>query len=122
VQILDSFGLPPAFNGAASVYRTRPADVNMSFPPRVWQTFDIRFQPATFSDGVKTSNAQLTVLHNGVKVHDAYELPNKTGAGREEGPNPLPILFQDHGNPVRFRNLWLVDHTRYPNVDAMPKI
>jgi hypothetical protein len=122
VQILDSFGLTPAFNSAASIYRTKPADVNMCLPPLAWQTYDIRFRPATFADGVKTDNARLTVWHNGVKVHDAYELPNKTGAGRAEGPDPLPILFQDHGNPVRFRNIWLVDHTQHPNVDATPKI
>ncbi|HEX6987627.1 MAG TPA: DUF1080 domain-containing protein, partial [Planctomycetaceae bacterium] len=67
-------------------------------------------------------NARLTVWHNGVKIHDDYELPSKTGAGRPEGPDPLPILFQDHGNPVRFRNVWLVDHTQHPDVDATPKI
>ncbi|MGC1274219.1 MAG: DUF1080 domain-containing protein [Planctomycetaceae bacterium] len=122
VQILDSFGQPAEFNSAASVYRTKPADLNMCFPPLTWQTYDIRFQAAKFSDGEKIADARLTVWHNGVKVHDDYELPDKTGAGRPEGPDPLPILLQDHGSPVHFRNVWLVDHIRHPDVDATPKI
>ncbi len=122
VQILDSFGDDPVFNNAASVYRTKPADLNMSFPPLAWQTYDIRFHPAKFENGTKVANTRLTVWHNGVKVHDEYEIPNKTGAGKPEGPEPMPILFQDHGNPVRFRNVWLVDHSRHPEIDATPKI
>lgn len=122
VQILDSFGQDPVFNSAGSVYRTKPADLSMSFPPLTWQSYDIRFRPAKYEDGEKVANARLTVWHNGVKIHDDYELPNKTGAGRPEGPDPMPILLQDHGDPVRFRNVWIVDHTRYPNVDATPKI
>ncbi len=122
VQILDSFGQEAVFNGAGSVYRTKPADVNMAFPPLAWQTFDIRFHPARFEDGNKVANARLTVWHNGVKIHDNYELLNKTGAGKPEGPEPLPILLQDHKNPVRFRNVWIVDHSKHPDVDATPKI
>lgn len=122
VQILDSFGQDAVFNGAGAVYRTKPSDVNMSLPPLVWQTYDIRFQAARFEDGEKVENARLTVWHNGVKVQDDYELPTKTGAGKPEGPEPMPILFQDHGDPVRFRNVWIVDNARYPNVDATPKI
>jgi hypothetical protein len=122
VQILDSFGQDPVFNSAGSVYRTKPADVNASFPPLAWQTYDIRFRPAKFDGEHKVSNARLTVWHNGVTIHDDYEIPNKTGAGRNEGPDPLPILLQDHNNPVRFRNVWIVDHTRHPHVDATPKI
>lgn len=122
VQILDSFGGDAVFNGAAAVYRTKPADLNMSFPPLAWQTYDIRFRAAKFEGDRKLENAHLTVWHNGVKVHDDYEIPNKTGAGKPEGPDPLPILLQDHGNPVRFRNIWLVDHTAHPDVDATPKI
>ncbi|MDX1970170.1 MAG: family 16 glycoside hydrolase, partial [Planctomycetaceae bacterium] len=49
--------------------------------------------------------------HNGVVVQNNVALENKTGGGRPEGPEPLPILFQNHGNPVEFRNVWLVDLT-----------
>ena len=121
VQILDSFGELPAFNTAASLYRTKPADLNMSLPPLSWQTYDIRFQAARFENGKKVADAVITVWHNGIKVQDHYAIPNKTGAGKAEGPEPFPILFQDHNNPVRFRNIWIVDHTQHPNVDATPK-
>lgn len=73
-----------------------------------WQTYDIQFQAARFDDqGNKTVPAQITVWHNGHKIHDDVKIPTKTGAGQPEGPNPLPILFQDHSNPVEFRNLWI---------------
>ena len=122
VQILDSFGNDPAFNGAGAIYRTQPADLSMSFPPLTWQTYDIRFRPARFEKGEKVANARVTVWHNGVKIHDDYEIPDKTGAGKPEGPEPLPILFQDHRDPVRFRNIWIVDHAQHPDVVATPRI
>lgn len=111
VQVLDSFGLEPAFNEAAALYRFKAPDMNMSFPPLSWQTYDIHFTAARFdADGNKTAKARITVWHNGVVVQNNVELDNKTGGGSVEGPNPLPILFQNHGNPVEFRNVWLVEH------------
>lgn len=56
----------------------------------------------------KFKNARITVVHNGVVIHDDVELPKKTGAGRQEGPESGPILLQDHGNKVQFRNIWIV--------------
>lgn len=110
VQILDSFGLDGAFNEAGSLYRQTPPDLNMAFPPLVWQTYDIWFTPPRFAaDGkTKTANARLTLLHNGVPVHWHREITAKTGGGQQEGPNLLPINLQDHGNPVMFRNIWIV--------------
>lgn len=109
VQILDSFGLEPVFNGCAALYRQQPPDLNMSFPPLAWQTYDIYFTAARWDDeGNKISDARITVYHNGIAVHNDRIVPTKTGAGKKEGPEPLPILFQNHGNPVRFRNIWLV--------------
>lgn len=108
VQILDSFGLRPQFNDGASMYRTQPPNMNMGFPPLRWQTYDIYFTAARFDDeGNRIAQARITVLHNGIKVHDNFALPNKTGAGQKEAANPLPTLFQDHGNPVVFRNIWI---------------
>ena len=109
VQILDSFGLDGAFNECGSLYRQTPPDLNMALPPLVWQTYDIWFTAAKFdADGKKTHNARITVWHNGVAVHDNREIPSKTGAGQAETDKPLPIHFQNHGNPVQFRNLWIV--------------
>jgi hypothetical protein len=109
VQILDSFGLPGEFNECGSLYRQTPPDINMALPPLVWQTYDIWFTPASFdAEGKKTKNARITVWHNGVPVHDNREITSKTGAGQAETDKPLPIHLQQHGNPVHFRNLWIV--------------
>ncbi len=84
----------------------------MCFPPLSWQTFDILFRAARWDDdGKKIANARFTVYHNGVPIHYDFAIPNKTGAGQKEGPKPLPILLQNHGNPVRFRNIWIVRYS-----------
>jgi hypothetical protein len=109
LQILDSFGLEGVANECGGLYRQQPPDVNMCLPPLTWQTYDIWFTAARFDDaGNKTADARITVLHNGVPIHCDYALVTKTGAGKPEGPEPLPILLQDHGNPVRFQNVWIV--------------
>lgn len=110
VQVLDSFGLKGLNNECGSLYTQTPPDVNMCLPPLVWQTYDIWFTPPTFSpDGqTKLAKARITVLHNGVPVHWHREITAKTGGGKVEGPQPFPINLQDHGNPVAFRNFWLV--------------
>ena len=59
-----------------------------------------------------------TQRHNGIVVHNNLELENKTGGGSVEGPNPLPILFQNHGNAVHFRNVWLIDKDAAPSQSA----
>lgn len=122
VQILDSFGDEAVFNGVGALYRTKTPDVNMALPPLTWQTFDIEFQAARFEGNQKIRNARITVWHNGVKIHDHYEIANKTGAGKSEDPSPLPILLQDHNDPVRFRNVWIVDRTLHPKAAAVPRI
>jgi hypothetical protein len=110
VQILDSFGLAGAHNECAGVYKTKAPDVNMCLPPLAWQTYDIQFRAARFDDaGKKTADARLTVVHNGIPVQRDFALPNKTGAGKAEGPEPMPIALQNHGNPVEFRNIWIVE-------------
>jgi hypothetical protein len=110
VQILDSFGLEGEFNECGALYRQTPPDINMALPPLVWQTYDIWFAPPRFAaDGTtKLANARLTVLHNGVPIHWHREITAKTGGGQQEGAQALPIQLQDHGNPVMFRNIWIV--------------
>jgi hypothetical protein len=110
VQVLDSFGQWPQYNEAGSIYKTKPPDVNMSYPPLAWQTYDIDFTAPRFDAcGNKLSHGVLTVKHNGVTIHNQVTLYNKTGGGKQEGPEPQPILLQNHGNPVEFRNVWLVE-------------
>ncbi|MFG0296722.1 MAG: DUF1080 domain-containing protein [Maioricimonas sp. JB045] len=109
IQVLDSFGLEGKFNECGALYKTRSPDVNMCLPPLQWQTYDIDFTAARFDDaGNKVSDARLTVWHNGVVIHDDIAIPNKTGAGKPEGPEAIPTLLQDHGNPVVYQNIWLL--------------
>lgn len=108
VQILDSHGEEPTYNGCGSLYRTKAPDKNVCRKPGQWQSFDILFRAARFSGDTKTENARITVFHNGALIHDDVAIPNKTGAGQPEGPDPRPILLQDHGNAVSFRNIWIV--------------
>ncbi|MCB9926023.1 MAG: DUF1080 domain-containing protein [Planctomycetaceae bacterium] len=115
LQVLDSFAEEPTFNGIGSLYRTRQPDINMCLPPLQWQTYDVAFTaPRWAADGTKVRNAQITAWLNGVKVQDDVELANKTGAGQEEAPTLLPIRFQNHKDPVRFRNIWLIDRGLTP--------
>lgn len=123
VQVLDSFGLELQFNDCASLYRFKAPDLNMSFPPLRWQTYDIDFTAPRFdTDGKRIAKGRITVRHNGVVVQNNLELENKTGGGTPEGPNPLPILFQNHGNAVHFRNIWLVDYGPHSSAACTPAI
>lgn len=108
LQILDSFGLEPKDNECGGIYKFKAPDRNVCKKPGQWQTYDLLFQAARFKGDTKTENARITVFHNGVLIHDDVDVPNKTGAGQPEGPTPGPILLQDHGNAVSFRNLWIV--------------
>ena len=119
VQVLDSFSLDGEFNECGALYRTKSPDVNMCFPPLRWQTYEIHLRAPRFAaDGeTKICDGQITVVHNGVPVHCNVLLANKTGAGKKEGPVPLPTKLQDHGNPVVFRNIWIVD--RNPAASVM---
>jgi hypothetical protein len=113
VQILDSFGLDGTNNECGALYRQQPPALNMCLPPLAWQTYDIWFTAARWdAEGNKIANARITLRHNGVPVHSCYKIATKTGAGRPEGPDELPILLQNHGNPVQFRNIWMVEGSR----------
>ena len=76
----------------------------------MWQSYDIEFTPPKCTDGKRTEFGRMTVHHNGVKIHDNVELKtDNTTAGLGGDPcKPGPILLQDHGNPVQYRNIWLV--------------
>jgi hypothetical protein len=110
IQVLDSFGLKGENNECGGIYTLAAPSVNMCYPPWTWQTYDIDFTSAKYDEsGKKTKNAVLTLKHNGVTVHDHLELKTNTpGNGKSEGPSGGPFQLQGHGNPVFYRNIWVV--------------
>ena len=110
-QVLDSFGLKGEDNEAGGIYHTAKPKLNMCFPPLSWQTYDIEFEAAKFENGEKLRHAVLTVRLNGVLVQDHVEAREPTpGAGLKDTAEPGPIQLQNHGNPVFYRNIWLVEN------------
>ena len=110
-QILDSFGLSGENNECGGYYSFAKPALNMCLPPLSWQTYDIDFAMAQFDgEGKKTKPATATVRLNGVVVHNNYEIPKSNGGGGlSDETKPGPIFVQDHGNPVHFRNVWILE-------------
>ena len=115
VQMLDSFGLEGRNNECGGIYGVKAPDLNMCYPPMRWQTYDVEFTAARFDEsGKKTAPARMTVRHNGVIIHKNVEVRKHTRAapvkeGPGKGPGKGPVYLQNHGNPVRYRNIWVVE-------------
>lgn len=110
-QVLDSFGLEGRQNECGGIYSIAEPRINMCLPPLTWQTYDVEFRAARFDRGGKLrQRARMTVRLNGVVVHRDQELSKTTTAApvREITPEPGPIFIQHHGNPVYYRNIWIV--------------
>jgi hypothetical protein len=122
IQVLDSFGEPTyRGGGCGGVYAYEDPDAMeiidslkekhvpecnftlASAPPLQWQTYDIEYRVET-KDGKLAAKPRVTVYHNGIKIHENYE----THGGNVGQPPKGRLHFQDHGNPVRFRNIWVV--------------
>lgn len=110
VQILDSYGLKSGNNDCGAIYEVAAPKVNACKAPTVWQSYDIEFTAPKFENGKKTEPARMTVTHNGTVIHENVPIPvDNTRAGLGGDPStPGPILLQDHGHPVQFRNVWLL--------------
>ncbi len=132
IQLLETFGLPYyryksdrwkkkfkqhlGYNPQSgrsrwcgAFYAYRSPRLNATYPPLTWQTFDVEFRAPRIENGEKVKNARVTVWQNGIKTHERV-LEHGTGAGK--GKNPVSeggIYLQDHGNPIRFRNIWIVE-------------
>ncbi len=114
IQVLDSYQSKTYPDGqAAAVYGQYPPLVNASLPPGEWQTYDIIFRRPIFDSSTKQLRrpARVTVLHNGILVQDNVELTGPTAHGERPAyqfhADRLPLSLQDHGNPVRYRNIWI---------------
>jgi hypothetical protein len=116
IQVLDSFGEATYLGGGCGgLYHYKDPDVMepieslkgkpesrftlASYPPLTWQTYDIQYRVEK-RDGQYVGKPKVTVFHNGIKIHDNAELRNNARRGR--------FHFQDHGNPVRYRNIWVL--------------
>jgi hypothetical protein len=118
VQILDSFDNKTYFDGqCGSVYKQQPPTVNACRKPGEWQTYDIIFTAPRFEENGKVKTpAYVTVLHNGVLIHNHYELQGGTSyiapPKYSKHPEKLPFSLQNHGNPLRFRNIWIRENVQ----------
>lgn len=116
VQILDSYGLDGMWNECGALYKQSPPRVNMCWAPCVWQTFDVEFKRLRRdSEGNKVDHAEFTVWHNGVKIHNSFQIKGATSntqKGRELGESGKNggLSLQDHSNKIQFRNIWVVEH------------
>ena len=111
VQVLDSFGLKGENNECGGIYTISAPKVNLCFPPLQWQTYDVDFTAARFdAEGKRTAPARITVRHNGVLIQDDVALPRTTTSSgiKTITDTPGPIQLQEHGNPVYYRNIWLL--------------
>ena len=109
IQVLDTFGQPPADNFCGGIYKIATPLVNASRPAGEWQTYDVTFRAPRFDgSGKVTEKPRVTVLHNGIVIHNNVELPSATAGGiDQEMVREGPLLLQDHGDPVQYRNIWI---------------
>lgn len=107
LQVLDSYGLKPQDEDCGAIYKQVAPKVNACKPPLQWQTYDVTFHKAQLEEGKAVKKARVTVLQNGVKIiDDAVISPTPGGTGVDEGEDG-PLMLQDHGNPVQYRNIWI---------------
>jgi hypothetical protein len=111
VQIIDSFGRGLDKNGCGALYLEAAPLRNASKRPGLWQSLDIAFRAPRYEDAELKEKGVLTVFHNRVLVQNNTPIPGMTGAAKRNPANdphrPGPIVIQNHGSPVRFRNIWL---------------
>ncbi len=115
MQVLESFGLDGTRDELGGIYGTLKSITNAALPPLNWQSLDCYFKAPVYDATGKIKNASMTVYLNGVLVQKDTPIDNATtAAGLNEGNSPGPIQLQDHGNPVFFNNIWLMEGNGIP--------
>lgn len=126
LQVLDSWENQTYLDGmCAAIYKQRPPLVNASRRPGEWQTYDIVFEAPRFRDDKLVRPAYLTAFHNGVMIHNHVELLGDTPYDRPPRytphPDKQPLVLMYHGNPVRFRNIWIREYKELEGKRAAAK-
>ena len=115
IQIIDSFGGAGDWGDCGAIYRIRPPHVNASLEPGAWQTYDVEFRPAQFEGERIVKFPTITVYHNGIRVQNEEPVywPTKlhfpSDYNKLHSAKNYKIMLQDHGFPVEYRNIWLVN-------------
>ena len=110
IQVLDSYGIDvPGMGDCGAIYNQFASLVNACKPPLEWQTYDVIFRAARVGEsGGIEENARVTVLQNGIVIQNNVQMLGATGgATDEDAAEPGPLRLQDHGNPVKYRNIWI---------------
>jgi len=114
VQLLDSYGKIVTSGDCGAIYNIARPKTNASLPPGTWQTYDITFRSARLDkNGNVEELPRITVVHNGIKIHDNLEIPTPTANPKKPHPTQGVISLQHHdnGHRIQFRNIWLVQGT-----------
>ncbi len=107
-QVLDSYGVAqPQSWDCSGIYQQFNPLTNANLPPETWQTYDIYFRAPKYEGDQIVEDARLTVIFNGVCVHNNLTLPANTPGGISGRVPEGPLLLQDHGDPVRYRNIYI---------------
>lgn len=112
IQVLDSFHNPTyKAGGCGAIYSQKDPDADAIKPPEQWNTYDIIFRAPRFDKaGKEIEFPRITVFHNGIRIHNNVEIKVESTATGKTGTQPPtgPIDLQDHGAPIRYRNIWIV--------------
>ena len=114
VQVLDSYGTKGGLkDDCGAIYSVAAPTSNVCKAPTVWQSYDIEFQSPRCENGKKVEPAVMSILHNGVKIHDQVKvtIDNSLRGLGGDVCTPGPILLQENGCPVQYRNIWLLPLT-----------